>query len=92
MKHVPIVVLDFGSQYTQIIARKLRESGVYSEIVPYNESIEDIMARTPKGIILSGGPASVYASDSYHPDFRNLLWNATYCSTFWWKCNSSNKS
>ena len=68
MKHVPIVVLDFGSQYTQIIARKLRESGVYSEIVPYNESIEDIMARTPKGIILSGGPASVYAADSYHPD------------------------
>ena len=68
MKHVPIVVLDFGSQYTQIIARKLREAGVYSEIVPYSESIEDIMARTPKGIILSGGPASVYASDSYHPD------------------------
>ena len=68
MKHVPIVVLDFGSQYTQIIARKLRESGVYSEIVPYSESIEDIMARTPKGIILSGGPASVYAVDSYHPD------------------------
>jgi GMP synthase (glutamine-hydrolysing) len=68
MKHVPIVVLDFGSQYTQIIARKLRESGVYSEIVPYSESIEDIKARTPKGIILSGGPASVYAKDSYHPD------------------------
>mgnify|MGYP000049342561 CR=1 FL=1 len=68
MKHVPIVVLDFGSQYTQIIARKLRESGVYSEIVPYNEKLEDIKARTPKGIILSGGPASVYAKDSYHPD------------------------
>ncbi|QKF77128.1 glutamine-hydrolyzing GMP synthase [Arcobacter defluvii] len=68
MKHVPIVVLDFGSQYTQIIARKLREAGVYSEIVPYSESIEDIMARTPKGIILSGGPASVYADDAYHPD------------------------
>ncbi|WP_375724077.1 glutamine-hydrolyzing GMP synthase [Arcobacter sp. KX21116] len=68
MKHVPIVVLDFGSQYTQIIARKLREAGVYSEIVPYSESIEDIKARTPKGIILSGGPASVYAKDSYHPD------------------------
>ena len=68
MKHVPIVVLDFGSQYTQIIARKLREAGVYSEIVPYNERIEDILARTPRGIILSGGPASVYAPDAYHPD------------------------
>ncbi|MCG3670110.1 glutamine-hydrolyzing GMP synthase [Aliarcobacter butzleri] len=68
MKHVPIVVLDFGSQYTQIIARKLREAGVYSEIVPYNEPIGDIVARTPKGIILSGGPASVYDVDAYHPD------------------------
>ena len=68
MKHVPIVVLDFGSQYTQIIARKLREAGVYSEIVPYSERIEDILARSPKGIILSGGPASVYTDDSYHPD------------------------
>ncbi len=68
MKHVPIVVLDFGSQYTQIIARKLREAGVYSEIVPYDEPIVDIMARTPKGVILSGGPASVYSVDAYHPD------------------------
>ncbi len=68
MKEVPILVLDFGSQYTQLIARKLRESGVYCEIVPYNEKIEDIKARNPKGIILSGGPASVYAKDSYHPD------------------------
>ncbi len=68
MKHVPIVVLDFGSQYTQLIARKLRESGVYTEVVPYRESIEDIKARSPKGIILSGGPASVYAEDAYHPN------------------------
>lgn len=68
MKEVPLLVLDFGSQYTQLIARKLRESGVYCEIVPYNEKIEDIKARNPKGIILSGGPASVYAKDSYHPD------------------------
>jgi len=52
MKEVPILVLDFGSQYTQLIARKLRESGVYCEIVPYNEKIEDIKARNPKGIIL----------------------------------------
>ena len=68
MKEVPILVLDFGSQYTQLIARKLRESGVYCEIVPYNEKIEDIKKRKPKGIILSGGPASVYAKGSYHPD------------------------
>ena len=51
MKEVPLLVLDFGSQYTQLIARKLRESGVYCEIVPYNEKIEDIKARNPKGII-----------------------------------------
>lgn len=70
MKEVPILVLDFGSQYTQLVARKLRESGVYCEIVPYNEKIEDIKARNPKGIILSGGPASVYAKDSYHPDAK----------------------
>jgi len=67
MKQVPILVLDFGSQYTQLIARKLRESGVYTEVVPYRESIEDIKARQPKGIILSGGPASVYAEDAYKP-------------------------
>ncbi|MCF6205981.1 MAG: glutamine-hydrolyzing GMP synthase [Sulfurovum sp.] len=68
MKQVPILVLDFGSQYTQLIARKLRESGVYTEVVPYRESIDDIKARKPQGIILSGGPASVYAEDAYHPD------------------------
>ncbi len=68
MKQVPILVLDFGSQYTQLIARKLRESGVYTEVVPYRESLEDIKARNPQGIILSGGPASVYAEDAYKPD------------------------
>ncbi len=68
MKHVPILVLDFGSQYTQLIARKLRESGVYTEVVPYRESLENIKARKPQGIILSGGPASVYAEDAYKPD------------------------
>jgi len=67
-KQVPILVLDFGSQYTQLIARKLRESGVYTEVVPYRESLKDIKARKPQGIILSGGPASVYAEDAYKPD------------------------
>jgi len=67
-KQVPVLVLDFGSQYTQLIARKLRESGVYTEVVPYREKIKDIKARKPQGIILSGGPASVYAEDAYKPD------------------------
>jgi len=70
MKNVPIIVLDFGSQYTQLIARKLRENGVYSQIVPYNEEIDKIKAKNPSGIILSGGPASVYAKDAYHPDSK----------------------
>jgi len=68
LKHVPILVLDFGSQYTQLISKRLRNSGFYSEIVPYNEPIENIKARTPKGIILSGGPASVYSKDAYKVD------------------------
>ncbi|WP_100994493.1 glutamine-hydrolyzing GMP synthase [Helicobacter pylori] len=62
-----IVVLDFGSQYTQLIARRLRESGIYAEIVPFFESVENIQKKAPKGLILSGGPASVYAKDAYKP-------------------------
>lgn len=68
MNKVQILVLDFGSQYTQLIARRLREYGVYTEIVPYFESIDSIKARNPKGIILSGGPASVYEEGAYKPD------------------------
>jgi len=57
--HQTILVLDFGSQYTQLIARRLRELSVYSEIVPFNTPIETLRASTPAGIILSGGPKSV---------------------------------
>jgi len=58
----PILVIDFGSQVTQLIARRVREAGVYCEIVPYNKA-EAMLARgTPKAIILSGGPASVLES------------------------------
>jgi GMP synthase (glutamine-hydrolysing) len=57
--HQTILVLDFGSQYTQLIARRLRELSVYSEIVPYNTPLETLRARNPIGIILSGGPKSV---------------------------------
>ncbi|HTL43889.1 MAG TPA: glutamine-hydrolyzing GMP synthase [Vicinamibacterales bacterium] len=59
MQHQTIVVLDFGSQFTQLIARRLRELSVYSEILPYNTPPEEIAKRQPLGIILSGGPKSV---------------------------------
>ena len=59
-----ILVLDFGSQYTQLIARRVREARVYCEIQPFNFSLEKIKALKPEGIILSGGPASVYQEDA----------------------------
>ena len=59
-----ILVIDFGSQYTQLIARRIREFKVYSEIVPCNASLSEIIKRKPAGIILSGGPASVYEENA----------------------------
>lgn len=59
-----IVVLDFGSQYTQLIARKIRQLSVYAEIHPYNIEIEDLKRMKPKGIVLSGGPSSIYDAGS----------------------------
>ena len=55
-----IVILDFGGQYAQLIARRVREQKVYDEILPFDTTLEEIKARQPRGIILSGGPASVY--------------------------------
>lgn len=63
-----ILILDFGSQYTQLITRKVRELGVYSEIKPFNISVEEIKELNPKGLILSGGPESVYESGAPFPD------------------------
>jgi GMP synthase (glutamine-hydrolysing) len=62
-----ILILDFGSQYTQLIARRVREAHVYCEIQPYSLPIDAIRARQPKGIILSGGPASVYEDSAPLP-------------------------
>ena len=59
-----ILILDFYGQYNQLIARRVRECNVYSEIVPFNTSIEKIKEKNPKGIIFTGGPASVYAENA----------------------------
>jgi len=65
-----ILILDFGSQYTQLIARRVRENKVFSEIVPYNIPAGEIAKISPKGLIFSGGPASVYGKNSPKPDVR----------------------
>jgi GMP synthase (glutamine-hydrolysing) len=56
-----VVVLDYGGQYSQLIARRVRECGVFSELLPYHVGVAEVARRKPKGVILSGGPASVYA-------------------------------
>ena len=87
MSHQTILVLDFGSQYTQLIARRLRELSVYSEIVPFNTPVETLRAKNPVGIILSGGPKSVSRRrarrsaiatlfDARHAGARHLLRHA----------------
>src|SRR5918911_1402328 len=63
-----IVILDFGSQYTQVIARRIRECNVYSIILPFNTPAKEIAKLQPKGLILSGGPSSVYAKNAPMPD------------------------
>src|ERR1041384_247920 len=66
--HETVLILDFGGQYTQLIARRVRELGVYSEIIPFNASIEELRQKNPRALILSGGPSSVYEEGAPHPD------------------------
>ncbi|MGV8914513.1 MAG: glutamine-hydrolyzing GMP synthase [Kaistella sp.] len=63
-----IIILDFGSQYNQLIARRIRDLGVYSEVLPFNTDLEEILARDPAGIILSGGPSSVNVENAHLVD------------------------
>ena len=64
--HETVIILDFGAQYTQLIARRVREAGVYCEILPFHASAAEIRARSPRGLILSGGPSSVYDEAAPH--------------------------
>ena len=70
--HHKIGILDFGGQYTQLIARRIRELGVYSEILPCTEPVERVLAAGYHGIVLSGGPSSVYENEAPLPDKRLL--------------------
>ena len=91
-----ILILDFGSQYTQLIARRVREAKVYCEIHPFNMDLEAIRAFSPRGIILSGGPASIYDADAPFADKVFLIWISLYwafvtacsfspiCGAVWW--------
>ena len=69
-----VVILDFGSQYTQLIARKIREQNVYSEIVPAKIKFEEILKKDPAAIILSGGPSSVFEDQA--PNFDKKVLDA----------------
>ncbi len=73
MKKEKIIIIDFGSQYSQLIARRVREANVYSEIVPCNISSNEILKISPKGIILSGGPSSVYEPNA--PTIEKQIFN-----------------
>lgn len=64
MEHEKILVLDFGGQYNQLIARRVRECNVYAEVHPYTLSIDKIKEMAPSGIIFTGGPKSVYGEEA----------------------------
>ncbi|HVX06502.1 glutamine-hydrolyzing GMP synthase [Humibacter sp.] len=69
----PVLVVDFGAQYAQLIARRVREASVYSEIVPHTISAEEVAAKNPAGIVLSGGPSSVYEDGA--PSFDSAIFD-----------------
>ena len=69
-----VVILDFGSQYTQLIARRVREQNVHSEILPPETSLDEILNRAPAALILSGGPSSVFGDEA--PQFDESILDA----------------
>ena len=93
MKNEKIIVLDFGGQYNQLIARRVRECNVYCEIYSYKTDLEKIKEMQPKGIIFTGGPNSAYEADSPSytreifkfgsSDFGHLLWGSADDAPAW---------
>ena len=71
MSHQTVIILDFGGQYNQLIARRVREQGVYCEVKPHTTPVADLKALAPIGIIFTGGPNSVYLETSPHVDRRS---------------------
>ena len=71
VKHELVLVLDFGGQYNQLIARRVRECGVYCEVKPYTTPLEELRAMAPIGIIFTGGPNSVYLDTAPHVILRS---------------------
>ena len=74
MSHQTVIVLDFGGQYNQLIARRVRECNVYCEVKPYTTPLAELKAMNPIGIIFTGGPNSVYLETSPHVDPEIFTW------------------
>jgi len=78
-----VLVIDFGAQYAQLIARRVRQANVYSEIVPSSMPVNEILARNPRAIILSGGPSSVYIEGAPRIDAELFAHDITRYSDLW---------
>ena len=84
----PVLVIDFGAQYAQLIARRVREARVFSEVIPHTTTVEEIKARDPQAIVLSGGPASVYADGAPRLDPALLGKARVFVDDFEQACHS----
>src|SRR3989338_2421037 len=73
MRKIPLLVIDFGSQYTQLIARRVRELAIYCEIVPCSTPLSQILSHEPQALILSGGPSSAYGEKAPNFDLNPLI-------------------